>query len=684
VVGYDTDLWFHLNYGQYIAQHGTIPQTSFYSFIDPPRIFVLYFWLFDVLVYAVHTWSGYGGLLVLRGLLYAALMAGVIRLVFRGVPGRAAAGWSAALVVLSGLILLPRYLLIRPHMFTYLFLVAFLYILEYRRDRAWALPVIGVLWCNLHGIAYPIMLLVLAAYGAELYLPWGKRDDMGGRARRQLLWAMGLAAATVFATPHHLRLPPVPFFPVSFESSITQEFRQPTLGQLSTFAVMDLRPTNPTVFNAWLWASGFTVLAALARRRARVSHLLLYLGGIGLLARGIRFTNEFTLLALPLMAAHPLISPGEAVRRRPLSVVSRALAAVLMVMPVLTLGRMARNRPAYPFSTRQLPQGVVQFLTHVGTGGRLLNYPNAGGYLRWMLYPQYRIFRDMEVFDPPSLYLALTAFRDPAVLHRILAQYDPTYITVPVTIARFPEMIEAVPDYVPVFFDDFEVLYVNRRQEPHIARQYALEGLDPFQFTGQDVESLLADDRLGTDLIERLKQMLAIHPEGGVTNQLLALAALQDQDSPRALLHADRIIRVFPESPTGYLLRGDIMQEAGRPREAIACYRQGLARSSGGGWLAARRKLGAALCETGRSQQASRMLNRTIDVLDPATTLEDAYLFGRAARLSGHRQAAQAVFVFLKDFKVAPDDAAWTVKVDAELQALGLESTPIRSLDRLE
>ena len=57
IAGTDTDLWYHLNGGRYFYETGSVARTSFFSFIEPQRLWVNYYWLFQVVVYQVFSWS---------------------------------------------------------------------------------------------------------------------------------------------------------------------------------------------------------------------------------------------------------------------------------------------------------------------------------------------------------------------------------------------------------------------------------------------------------------------------------------------------------------------------------------------------------------------------------------------------------------------------------------------------
>lgn len=83
IVAYDHDLWFHLSHGRYLFAQGEIPSTSYFSFLEPPRTGIDYYWLFQALVYGVHSLSGYLGLIALRTVLYGTFLLLVARYLLR-------------------------------------------------------------------------------------------------------------------------------------------------------------------------------------------------------------------------------------------------------------------------------------------------------------------------------------------------------------------------------------------------------------------------------------------------------------------------------------------------------------------------------------------------------------------------------------------------------------------------
>ena len=233
-----------------------------------------------------------------------------------------------------------------------------------------------------------------------------------------------------------------------------------------------------------------------------------------------------------------------------------------MAMPLRLLTGLFSQRPAYPVSPRYLPVGVATFLQQTHAQGKVLNYPDSGGYLQWMLYPKYKIFMDMEtpfLFKEEDMQLIRDAMLYESALDALLTVYHPEFVSVPIGISQFPQLMKKNGAYAPVFFDDAEVLYADRRQYPTLARDFELKAVDPFElaatppkryFEGDAGRNKLPHDRAGT--MEELKRILTVYPDCGLANYFAGWVYQEEKDFSRALEHGRRLIRQFPEAPEGY------------------------------------------------------------------------------------------------------------------------------------
>jgi len=167
IIKTDTDMWYHLNGGRYFWTTGQVPMSSFFSFLEPPRNWSNYFWGFQALVYKVHEIGGYQGLVVFRAAMFFLTALVLHRFIFANNIAKSSPASFLVLLVLMLLLLKGRELAVRPHLFSYLFIPLFYHILQNRPRWAPALPVLAVIWINVHGIEWVVGALVCGAYLIE-------------------------------------------------------------------------------------------------------------------------------------------------------------------------------------------------------------------------------------------------------------------------------------------------------------------------------------------------------------------------------------------------------------------------------------------------------------------------------------------------------------------------------------
>jgi tetratricopeptide (TPR) repeat protein len=633
----DTDLWYHLAAGRAIAQDGAIPSEAFASFLERP--WLDYYWLFQLVVWAIHGVAGYGGLVLARAVLFLALAAAAIALLRPWRPPGAALRTAALVSVL--LILLPRFASLRPQLVVLTLLPLVLVALE--RGGRWllTLPVAALVWANVHGVSWPVLAMVLAAYGAELLLEAGRRQGPPAAIRGRLL-ALVLAAAAVLATPHGMALLPVPFTSLDFASRILDELGRVSPAAFAGLAVDRLVPGRQTLFNLLALMTLVALLEQLSHRRLRAAHVLLVAGGALLIGRGSRFVFEASLLALPLLAAW---DPPPALSRRgwsrPVRVVLLALVAAI---PFLTLWRW-QWRGSFPLATENLPVGVSTFLERAGGGGTLFNDPDLAGYLEWRLVPRYQIFSDLQtpfLHSDVDSFLALGAFGDARVLRKVVARWQPDFLAVSAWETAARRAIDARLGYVPVAFDWTTVLYASRRSRPALAASYRLAAVDPYAAAGGRWPLRRGAPRARAS--SELSRLVAVDGDNGALRVALGRLELAGGRAAAALRHAQRAVAVAPRRPEPWRLEGDALVALGRYREAVDAL--AAARQRGGKPGPIGRQLWVCWTRLGEPGRAYRELSAVVDPLASGTTYLDLLALGETAARLGDRQAAERNLTF--------------------------------------
>ena len=186
----DGDTGWHLRIGEWILAHRQVPWQDMFSFTKPGEPFFAWEWLWDASFAWMFQRGGMAAVLVASLLVICSASALLYRLVYRR------CGNPLVAIALTGLAAggASVHWLARPHLFTLLFMMVFLTILERVREGRtsstntaglWALPALTILWTNLHG-GFLVGILILGAYaGGELLRAAVTRDgDERGSALR--------------------------------------------------------------------------------------------------------------------------------------------------------------------------------------------------------------------------------------------------------------------------------------------------------------------------------------------------------------------------------------------------------------------------------------------------------------------------------------------------------------------
>jgi hypothetical protein len=165
----DTDLWWHLAGGRWIAQTRTLHFADPFSFTCHGRHWFHPEWLSDVIFYAWAKFLGTAALVWLKWGLVVATFGLLFRLL-RQIGGHSPAAYLAMLAAIA---VGAPFFDIRPQLHTFLgFVVVLSFALPLSR-RLWILPLVLMLWANLHsgfllGLFTIIMVLVVSFFYGEI------------------------------------------------------------------------------------------------------------------------------------------------------------------------------------------------------------------------------------------------------------------------------------------------------------------------------------------------------------------------------------------------------------------------------------------------------------------------------------------------------------------------------------
>jgi hypothetical protein len=455
----DLDFWWHLRTGKLIVDEGAIPRHDVFSFTALGREYIDHEWLFQVMQYATYSVAGAAGIAFLKSAVISLTLIIVALYVIRlGVSPVAAAG-LAFLSIAGGVTRMIE----RPELFSTLFAVLTFIAIE--RRRLVFLPLICLVWANVHGAATIVGLLIQAAFIAAAWLE--DRAEVKPRAM-----ALGASVVASLINPFGYRVLTVPFELTRIIGSgvvNNQEWLPPTWFKTPFYFVFLGLTVVLLLCGGWLQPAGQQRRAeARLHTWARV-FVALFLGAISL--RYIRNVGLFCTMA-PLLVA-PVVA-----RFRREGNDALAVAGAIAVTVVATI--------YYPFQrgigeASYFPDRIASFVEEKNLKGRMLNSYGFGGYLIWRLFPERLIFIDgrNEVFLPLMEKLTV-ARQDSRTWFRMLNELGVEYALLeyvddldkvvtmskdgkatesyaPVTATRFPRSRWAL-----VYWDDDGMIFVRR------------------------------------------------------------------------------------------------------------------------------------------------------------------------------------------------------------------------------
>ncbi len=419
----DYDLWLHMAAGREMWETGRIVHLDSFSHTVPGAEWIYHEWLAALLSFAIYSVAGVNGMVLLKAVMMTASMAVLLGLFHLRGHGR---GPAPVVALLAAMVASRNVALERPHLFTILFLMLFVYWLERQRrfGRAlpWTMVPICALWANIHG-GFILGLLAFGPFLVEDVWIWlrerykegpewvdeaDKIRNLEGRIRRSLTMLAACAFATLF-NPYGLQ---TLLYPLQYANP------SPFMKQIEEWASPNFQ--KQIVLEAVLLALVGALL--LSRRSVALRDGIFVMAAAHLILTAVR--NSF--LVGPFIAPASLdhladffTRPGLPGRLgRKIGHLDRGRFGSLLLVTVLAGSIWVLNSPER-ISSERFPTEAVAWLNENRPPGRLFNDYDFGGYLMFNL-PAYPVFVDGRV----DVYSKHRAFSDFLEVWRLGARWE--------------------------------------------------------------------------------------------------------------------------------------------------------------------------------------------------------------------------------------------------------------------
>jgi hypothetical protein len=438
----DPDLGWHLRTGQLIAGTHAIPHQDVFSFTKAGAPWVAHEWLTDVLIYGLSRLGGDTALI----LFFALLITIAFGLLYSRCEARP---YAAGLLVLWGAITTIPGWGVRPQILTLLLASVYLLLLdEYvktgRARLLWWLPVLMILWVNLHaGYAIGIALLLLYAI-AELSPATGNRTRL-----KFLLGAVAACTAVVPLNPNGFKLYAYPF----------QTLNAPSMmGYIEEWASPDFH--RPIYRVLLLFIVFLVVVLARSHRRPDARETVLLLATLAAALTSARHLPFFILVAVPILSRRMPQLSGEQPLLPSRWVLHAAVAALAVFAAALQARSVIQRQPQEERAA--FPVAAVHFLKTHSLPTQLYNSYDWGGYLIANAYPNYRVFIDgrADVYGDHFIDQAVRAHEEQPGWEATLQQYGVRTVLVENT-APLATILRESGDWKNVFEDSQAAVFTR-------------------------------------------------------------------------------------------------------------------------------------------------------------------------------------------------------------------------------
>jgi len=433
----DTDLGWHLNYGQYFFNHGRFLTTNQSSLIMPGYWWPNSYSLYQLLVFGLYKNLGLIGLNLANGFVFLAIG----WLIFKISRSLAATVLALILITLPGWGILD--LGFRAQIFSLLGLTLVYWLLKNWPRHWWWLPLIFWLWANLHG-AFILGLGILALFSLFNF-------------KSLKTWlALISSVLTTLINPYGWGI----------YQEAWRHFNQVRLDQL----IAEWVPPSPPYLI--LASAGFLVSLSLVLKLKKTPYRLsLIIGQLGLLVLTFQARRNLPLyfLSLGLVIAETKFLKKYQ-RDNNLQAITQAVISLLLVLALVRLPvNLKTSLSQKAFCENHFvayPCSAVNWFKNNRPAGNIFNMYRWGGFLSWQL-PQAKILVDgrMPAWPEPSAKSPYTIFLEilqarPGWSRTLRDKYQIDYLFIPPgTFLDLAIQASSPSDWQEIYRDQRAVIY---------------------------------------------------------------------------------------------------------------------------------------------------------------------------------------------------------------------------------
>lgn len=391
----DGDTGYHIRAGEYIIDTLSIPKQDIFSFISPALPWTAHEWLSEVIMASVHRAFGLTGIVIF----FSFIISAVYFIFFKIIRTYTGNILAAILVAILAIAASQIHWLARPHIFSMLLIVIWYYLLDmyqYRdRDYLYLMPLIMLLWANLHG-GFMSGFILLGIYFAGNFMKSISSAGVEKLEHRKKVVRLGLitlfclAATLVNPYGYHILLFPFKLTSDKFIMDNVSEFISPNFHEPMPFTCLLL-----------LIIAVFSV----SKKALNIIEVMLMLLFTYMALYSARYIPIFAIIAAPVLVKQTefvmmqsRVKVMDFIDKRASRIKSVDASATGYIWPaaavILIVILAAGGKIKFGFDEKIKAVAAVEFLKKEPLKGNMFNNDEFGDYIIYAAWPEYKVFFD--------------------------------------------------------------------------------------------------------------------------------------------------------------------------------------------------------------------------------------------------------------------------------------------------
>ena len=464
------DIGFHLKAGEWIVQHRAFPQKDTFTYTQTGRDYLDSNGLYQVLLYGLYRVFGYPALTLMT----AAVIVGVFFLLWVRLQATRSPSWAISLLLLAAVLGMERRFIVRPEVFSWIYLGVTLWVLDQRFNRTrnllFLLPFLQWFWINTEG------LFMLGWASCGIYF-LSERLHKKKWDRSLALYSL-ISVAAGLLNPYGLK---GLLFPLKLWTRLqdSNPYKQTIAEFFSPWRALQVQnlalDTHLHLFLFFAVAALGLMLMSLTFQQRKFHEPLLFFIFLFLAAKALRNIPLLMLVALPIIA-----SCASSLRMdlrwawlsRPRVAWALSFFIFLWCLRVFTnayyISDRRNDRIGLGLDYQVLPAKACQFLAQNGLSGRMVNDLNSGGWLDWQASQPTFMDGRLEVPED-SFYPRVLQSYEPGGLIPLLALTDAQLVVLDYNSSSpWVDQLNRFSNWRLVYLDECAAIYARSDCAPQL------------------------------------------------------------------------------------------------------------------------------------------------------------------------------------------------------------------------